>query len=441
MANPIRVRFAPSPTGRLHIGGARTTLFNYLYAQKYQGIFVLRIEDTDLARNEKVFEENIFECMEWMGIKPDEVYRQSDRLPLYKEYADKLAAAGLTYEQDGAIFFRMPTEDRPIIVHDLIRGDVEFHSKDFDDLVIYKKDGMPTFHFANVIDDLDMKISHVIRGEEHLSNTPKHILLFDALGETSPTYAHIPLILNEDRTKMSKRTGDTALSEYISQGYIREAIINFLVLLGWAPPANADGTPPSEFLTLDELIEKFDLSRVQKAGAVFNIKQLNHINHHYLARKSLDEYIELAEPFLGVMAGTAKQSPDLLRKALKLIQDRAETLSSIPSLIDYFFTLPDYDGKILVFRKSSPEQTAKGLDTALKVLEAIDASSWEEGKLKQILDEAMAAEGLMPGDLFWPVRVALSGNEASPSPTELLDALGQEESLKRIKLAIGKLAG
>lgn len=427
----MRVRFAPSPTGPLHIGSARTALFNFLYAKKHQGVFVLRFEDTDIARSQKVFEDNILDGLDWLGFSADETYHQSERENVYRSYLQKLTDGGFVYESDGGFYYKLPTDNQKVIVDDLVRGKVEFESKDFDDLVLFKKDGTPTFHFANVVDDIEMKITHVIRGEDHLSNTPKHILLYQALGATPPKFAHIPLILNEDRTKMSKRTGNVNLDDYKQQGFLPEALVNFLVQLGWSDPENR------EFLTLDEMIRVFDLPRVQKAGAVFNLKHLNHLNHHYLMQKSLDEYIELAKPHTQQFMGDS----ELLKSALKLVQDRACTLSEIPSLIDFFFALPEYDTPLLIFKKSSPEQTQKGLLSALKVLDAINEKEWELTRLQQILDETVAAEELQPGDLFWPVRVALSGKSASPSPVELLDALGKTESLSRITIAINKLGG
>jgi len=425
----VRVRFAPSPTGPLHIGGVRTALFNFVYALQNGGTFVLRFEDTDKDRSEQVFKDSIKNGLKWLGIKWDEEYYQSKRADVYAKYLKKLQDTGLTYEQDGGIYFKLPTENKKIVVDDLVRGQVEFSSQDFDDIVLIKKDGTPTFHFANVVDDIDMNITHVIRGEDHLSNTPKHILLYEALGAPVPKFAHIPLILNPDRSKMSKRTGDTDFEGYIKAGYLPEAMVNFLAQLGWSPPDKND------FFTMEELIKMFGLSRVQKGGAVFDVKNLNHINHHYLMEKSSDEYMKLAEPFIAHLKG----DKGLVKQALKLVQDRAQTLSEIPTLTEYFFVAPEYDGKLLVFKKSSPDQTAKGLDMALKVLEAIDEKDFQEDKLQQILDNAIAAESLLPGDVFWPVRVALSGQEGSPSPTELLAALGKKRSITRIETAIKKL--
>ncbi|MDD5605760.1 MAG: glutamate--tRNA ligase [Patescibacteria group bacterium] len=428
MEEKVRVRFAPSPTGPLHIGGVRTALFNYVYALQHKGKFVLRFEDTDKDRSEAVFEESIRQGLKWMGIKWDEEHYQSKRAEIYQNYLTKLKAQDLTYEQDGGIYFKTPVENKKIVVKDLIRGQVEFESKDFDDMVLFKKDGTPTFHFANVVDDIDMGITHVIRGEDHLSNTPKHILLYEALGAPVPQFAHIPLILNPDKTKMSKRTGETNFEQYIKAGYLPEAMINFLAQLGWSPPDTQD------FFTFDELVKMFTLSRVQKAGAVFDIKLLNHINHQYLMELPFKEYVKIAEPYLDT-----KADKKLVGFALKLVQDRARFLSEIPELTHYFFAEPDYDAKLLVFKKSSPEQTTKGLEVALEVLEGLDDKAWDIGSLQQILDHTLDASALNPGDLFWPIRVALSGEEGSPSPTELLEALGKAESIKRIKTAIKKL--
>lgn len=428
----VRVRFAPSPTGPLHIGGARTALFNYMFACQNKGKFVLRFEDTDKDRSETVFEKNITKGLEWLGIKWDkkDEYYQSRRGDVYKTFLNKLKKQDLIYEHDGGTYFRLPTENREIVVDDLIRGQVKFESKDFDDIVLIKRDGNPTFHFANVVDDIDMNITHVIRGEDHLSNTPKHILLYEALGAKTPKFAHIPLILNEDRSKMSKRDGNVDLESYTKAGYLPDAFVNFLATLGWS------SKDEQEIFIFDELLKVFSLNKVQKAGAVFNIQYLNHLNHHYLMEKSLTEYAKLAKPFIFHF----KASDTKMKKVLKLIQDRAKTLAEIPDLIEYFFVSPDYDAKLLVFKKSSPDGTAKGLDLALKVLESISARDWAETKLQQVLDQAIEVESISPGDIFWPVRVALSGQKGSPSPTELLSTLGKEESLDRIKTAIKKLA-
>ena len=429
VANNIRVRFAPSPTGALHIGSARTALFNYLFAKKNAGEIILRIEDTDKERNQDIFEKDIKDNLKWLGLNWGEEYKQSDRTDFYQKYLNQLVAGDKAYSKDGAYYFRTPTDGK-IIVDDLIRGKVEFTAEAFDDFVIAKSNGDFIFHFVNVVDDWQMKISHVIRGEDHLSNTPKHILLFQAFGAEPPKYAHIPLILNPDRTKMSKRSGDVNFVDYINKGYLPIALINFLAQLGWSEPS------AKEFFDLEELIQVFDLSRVQKAGAVFDIKYLNHLNHHYLNQMPLAEYYKLAKPHLP-FAGTDEYH----QQVLKLLQDRAEYLAELPKLAEYFYQSPEYDKDLLVFKKSTPALTGRGLQAAHKVLSALAPSSWTETGLQQVLDDTIVAEGLTAGDLFWPVRAALSGLSGSPSPVELLAVLGKTESLQRLEIAITKLNG
>src|SRR3989344_86191 len=427
MRRQVRVRFAPSPTGALHIGGAHTALFNYLFAKRHSGKLILRIEDTDKERSQKIFEKDIKTNLQWLGLKWDEEYYQSKRTTLYKKYLQQLLKKDLAYKKDGAIYFRTPTTGK-IVVKDIIRGSVEFDAKEVEDFVIQKSDGGFVFHFVNVIDDWDMKITHIIRGEDHLSNTPKHILLFQALNAPIPEYAHIPLILNADRSKMSKRTGDVNFADYISKGYLPEALINFLVQLGWSDPKGR------EFFSLKELVNVFELSRVQKAGAAFDLKYLNHVSHHYLSELSIGAYYKLAKPYIPFKGTEAYH-----KKVLALLKDRAEYLARLPELMSYFYKALDYDKNLLVFKKSSPAQTITGLSIAIKVLTVISEPSWTEKKLQQILDITATAEGLMPGDIFWPVRVALSGLSGSPSPVELLSALGKKESIKRLEVALKKL--
>ncbi|MFA5967082.1 MAG: glutamate--tRNA ligase family protein [Patescibacteria group bacterium] len=425
----VRVRFAPSPTGALHIGSVRTALFNYLFAKKHNGTVILRIEDTDKERSQTIFEKDIKAGLKWVGLHWDEEYKQSKRNSFYKKYLKQLIKEDKAYLKDGAYYFRTPTSGQ-IIVDDLIRGKVEFEANSFDDFVIAKSNGDFVFHFVNVIDDWQMQISHVIRGEDHLSNTPKHILLFQAFGADIPKYAHLPMILNPDRTKMSKRSGDTNFADYITKGYLPITLINFLAQLGWSDPG------AREFFNLDELTQAFDLSRVQKAGAVFDLKYLNHINHHYLAELPFDEYYRLAKKFIP-FTGT----PTFHKKVLHLLQERVQFLAELPDLTDYFYQTPAYDKNLLVFSKSTPALTGQGLQIAYKVLAATGKSSWEINKLQQILDATIAAEGILKGDLFWPLRVALSGLAGSPSPVELLATLGKVESLKRLETAITKLNG
>jgi glutamyl-tRNA synthetase len=446
----IRVRFAPSPTGPLHIGGARTALFNYLFAKKNGGVFILRLEDTDTARNKAEWTQDIKAGLKWLGLTWDEEYAQSKRLKLYKKYADELLKKDLAYQDKGAIYFRVPA-GREVVFHDLIRGAVSFKTRDLKDFPIIKSSGSPTFHFANVVDDSLMKISHVIRGEDHLSNTPLHVLLYRAFGFKPPIFAHIPLILNADRSKMSKRmasairqahgaeqsrstglpqAGEVNLSDYIKKGFLPEAIINFLVQLGWSASDN------QEYFTLAELIKKFDLNRVQKAGAVFDYQKLLHYNHHYLKKKSDAEYYKLAAPYMSAF----KQTESFKKKLVPLMKERTQILAEIPELFAFFFKTPSYQSSLLVFRKSDRKHTKKGLEVAEKTLAKLTNASWKKPKILAVLSQAVEENDLQNGDLFWPVRVALSGLAGSPAPEDILSVLGRKESLARIKKAIKALS-
>ncbi len=412
----IRTRIAPSPTGNLHIGTARTALFNYLFAKQSKGDFILRFEDTDKERSTKEFEKDIREGLKWLGMDWGEEYKQMDRLKEYKKYSDKLVKDGTAYEKDGAIWFKIP-EDRTIEFKDTIRGKLRFETKEFKDFVIVKSDGIPTFYFSNVIDDDEMEISHVIRGEDHITNTPKQILISEALGLKSPEYAHVPLILNEDRSKLSKRKNPVATTDYRDKGYLPEGMINFLALMGWHPEGD------KEFITLKELIKEFRLDKVQKSPAIFNIDKLNNINSHYIK--------EMTDKSLGDVTGVET-------KYIKLFKDRANTLEELKKLTKEIADYNEkYDSKTLIFRKSGMAKTKKGLTAATELLKKATNKEWEsEEKLNGLLANVVKDNELDNGDVFWPVRVALSGLERSPSPPELLWALGQNESLKRLDKAI-----
>jgi len=419
--NKVRVRFAPSPTGPFHVGSARTALFNYLFAKRNKGELVLRIEDTDKARSNKVFEKDILKGMEWLGLKWDELYYQSKRGSLYKKYLEKLLAEDKAYWDDGVIRFRIGAK-HGIIFKDEIRGEIKVESDQFEDFVIAKSLDVPLFLFVNVVDDAEMKITHVIRGEDHITNTARQIMIYNALGLEYPVFAHLPLMLNPDRSKMSKRAGDTALSDYIVAGYLPEAMINFLVQMGWS---SASG---KEIFTLKELVKEFSLSRIQKAGAVFDVKYLEHFNGHYLREKPLVEYLKLSEPFL---PKTYLKDKVYLKKALKTVQERARKLSDIKELIDFYFKEPKPVKSKIVFRKSSLMDTRKGLVRSIEALKKM--KSWSEKPIQKTLEKVVSDENLSNGDVFWPIRYILSGADASPSPVELLDVLGQKESLKRLE--------
>ncbi|NQU83954.1 MAG: glutamate--tRNA ligase [Parcubacteria group bacterium] len=489
----IRVRFAPSPTGFLHIGGLRTALYNYLFTQKHKGKFVLRIEDTDQARSIKGGVEAIIQTLNNAGLDYDEgpilkgkkileqgkygPYIQSKRLKTYKKYADELVEKDEAYycfcsadrlkrmrEQqmkkkqptmyDGkcknlrdeeiqkrlkdkkayVIRLNIPEKGRTDFV-DIIRGHVSFDNSLIDDQVLMKSDGFPTYHLANVVDDHLMKITHVIRGEEWLSSTPKHILLYKALGWDAPAFAHQPLLLNPDKSKLSKRQGDVAVEDYLKKGYLPEAIFNFIALLGWNPTSNR------EVFELSELIREFELGDINKAGAVFNVEKLDWLNGHYLRKKSLKDFTELCIPYLkssGLIKGRLNRN--WLQKVLGLEQNRIKVLSEISYLTEFFFqTSLRYDAKMLVWKTSNPEETKKRLKKLLDFFTKLPEKDFTEKKLEKKIKVIIEEENLGMGDTLWPLRVALTGREKSPGPFEVSAVLGKKKVAERIKSAIRKL--
>ena len=491
-AHAVRVRFAPSPTGPLHVGSVHTALFNWLFARKYGGAFVLRIEDTDKERSKKEFESGILEGLAWMGIDWDEgpeplgkhgeipldggegmgghgPYRQSERTALYEKYLQQLLdgghayycyctkedieaqrqsmlAAGLPPKYSGhcrtltapppgkspqTIRFKVP--ETKVEFTDLVRGKVSFDAALFGDIIIAKNLETPLYNFAVVVDDALMKITHVIRGEDHLSNTPKQILMARALGFAEPSYAHIPLILNPDRSKMSKRFSDTALAAYRERGYVPEAMMNFLALLGWHPKGD------KEMLSRSELIAEFDLARVQQSGAVFNEEKLDWLNREHLKAMPIAKMAELARPFL--MHGDAAAMNDaMLARAIAVQLPRAKTLGDLADAIAFFFKLPEYGSELLIWKdKSTLKEVADVLMHAASELKGISAERFDREALTGILPKIVGERER--GIVLWPLRVALSGLAASPDPIEIMSVLGKDESLRRIAIAIDKASG
>lgn len=464
-ATQVRVRLAPSPTGPFHIGNARTALFNWLFARQKNGKFILRIEDTDRERSEKKYEEEIIEGLQWLGLTWDELYKQSERTKIYKKYLEKLLAEGKAYycycsknELEAARqamlaqglppkysghcrnLAAQPAGDEPQVIRfktpearvefkDLIRGKVSFDAVLFGDLVIAKDLQTPLYNFAAVVDDAEMKISHVIRGEDHLSNTPKQILMQKALGFDQPEYAHLPLILNSDRSKLSSRFADVSLLSYRDKGYLPAAIINFLVLLGWHPKED------QEIFAIEELVQEFDLRRVQKASAVFNIEKLDWLQKEYLKKLSVGEIITCLRPILKKEGVTA--SEEFLKKIVGVERGRLKTLGEFLDLAGFFFKLPDYGAELLVWKEESMPKIAAVLKDALGVVKAVGAEDFSHQGLESALSELTTKEGR--GVVLWPLRVALSGQRASPDPLEIMEVLGPEETELRIKLAIKKL--
>lgn len=506
----VRVRFAPSPTGFMHVGNFRSALYDYLFAKKHDGKFVLRIEDTDQKRFVEGAVESLVSSLKFMDISWDEgvylsdekieeaekteslnypgiveaggfgPYIQSERLEIYTKYAQQLLQEGkayycfceperlekmrkqqmkdkqapmydrfclksLTPEQineklaqncPATIRLKVP-ENQTIEFQDVVRGKVSFNTSNVDDQVLIKSDGFPTYHLANVVDDHLMGITHVIRGEEWLPSTPKHILLYQAFGWEVPTFGHLPLLLNPDRTKLSKRQGDVALEDYLKKGYLKEALINFVALLGWNP---GEGST-QEIFTLQELIEKFDLAKVHKAGAVFDVKKLDWINSQYIKKLDIDQlyayampYFEKKELYFG--ASEKIQTEAYIKRVLKIEQERLNRLDEVGDADPYFFGPIKYDKQLLIWKDMSKEDLSASLMKSLSVLENLNEQDWSLGNLEKKLLEAA---GEKRGDLLWPLRAALTGAQKSPSPFEVAWVLGREESIKRLNDALGKL--
>lgn len=491
MPADIRVRIAPSPTGPLHIGTARTALFNYLFARHHGGVFILRLEDTDVARSSIAYEQDILDGLHWLGLRWDEgpdvaggpdigpyaPYRQSRRLDHYRAAAERLLAADLAYpcyctpeeleaerrareaaklpprysgrcatlrpeerrafEAAGrlpAVRFRVP----PGVVawDDLVRGRVEIDAENLGgDFVIVRADGSPLYHFSVVVDDAEMAISHVIRGEDHISNTPKHILLFRALGQREPAFAHLPLILNPDRTKMSKRKSQTALSAYIAEGFIPEAMVNYLALLGWS-----SGTE-EEIFSLDELVARFDLDKVQKGGAVFDRERLEWLNGAWIRRLSVDDLVDRLLPFLERARdeGRIERCPtaDELAALMPIVQERLPTLAAVVDLIGFLYVeAPALDPTLLVPKRWDAATTIRALRAARRRIADLGPVSFEADELEPALRALAEEEGWKAGDLFMAIRVAVTGRTATPPLFDTLVALGFERALERLDRAV-----
>ncbi|MCQ2362047.1 MAG: glutamate--tRNA ligase [Acidaminococcaceae bacterium] len=479
MADEIRVRFAPSPTGPFHIGGARSALFNFLLARKMGGKMILRIEDTDLERSSRESEENIKAALKWLGMDWDEgidvggpngPYRQTERLDIYKKYTEQLLAEGKAYycyctdeeleaerqallakgemprymghcrnltpeqkaeyEKQGrkpTVRFKVPANQQ-IVVHDLVRGDVTFDSNGIGDFVIVKSDGIPTYNYAVVIDDHLMKINHVIRAEEHLSNTPRQCLVYDALGFEKPVFGHISLILGKDHTKMSKRHGATSVDQYRQLGYLPAGINNFLALLGWAPNSE------QEIFSMEELIKEFSMEHVAKNPAVFDLDKLNFINQHYVRQLNEEEFFEFAKPHLqtvGYLKGTENgEQLDWLKKVVWTSHEHVCYGAQIPEYIKMYFT------EDVVMEN---EETAQVLKAATvpqvmqSFIEEIGKIELDAANVKALFKSIQKSTGLKGKDVFMPVRVALTGNQHGPELAEIIPLFGKEKCIARVE--------
>lgn len=440
MASDVRVRFAPSPTGYLHIGGARTALFNWLFARHHGGKFVLRIEDTDMKRNTEEAMAAIYEGLEWLGLNWDEgphvggdfgPYLQSERTELYERYLNKLQDAGHIFEDQGAMRFRSPREH--VIVDDIVCGRIDFDLSNpatHPDMTIRRPDGSWIFHFVNVVDDLEMKISHVIRGEDHLSNTPKHIEIIRALGATPPHYAHIPLILNRDGTKMSKRDAGARVEYYIQRGYLPVAVRNYLCLLGWSPKDNR------EKLDLDEIIRIFDLKNIGRSSATFDPDKLHWLNGEYARELSDEKFYELAVARLKSSGVKLDNFPgQYVHAALQTSKGKINTFNELPAYCGFYFT-DDFDYNPQSAAKYfTPENKPrlKVIRDTLSALEKFDAA-----EIEAALKTAAANLGVKLGAIVHPTRLAATGSNVGPSLYHLLEVLGKEKVLARIDRALAR---
>ncbi len=467
----MRVRFAPSPTGFLHIGGARTALFNWLYARNLGGTFILRIEDTDRTRSTDEYIDAIIEGMDWLALNWDEgPYRQTDRFDVYRSYVSKLIdegkayycycspeeletrrqealAQGRTPKYDGrckslkepvpgrvpAVRFRMPQEGYTV-VDDMIRGKVEFENSQLDDLIILRSDGTPTYNFTVVVDDVDMKITHVIRGDDHLNNTPKQIQLYSAFGYPMPKFAHLPMILGADKTRLSKRHGATSVMAYHEMGYLPDALVNYLVRLGWS-------YGDQEVFTREELIKHFSFENVGKAAAVFNPEKLLWLNQQYIMSLSPESLTELVVPFLrkeNLVSEGQSIDMDWLARAVRTLQERSKTLMELAKLLRYYIVeYVEYDEKA---KNKFLNGKSLGLLTELKEMLG-GLADFSHASIEGLFRSVVEKHGIKLGSLAQPVRVAMTGGTESPGIFEVLEVMGKDKTIKRLQMAIETIEG
>lgn len=490
---PVRTRFAPSPTGYLHVGNLRTAILAYILAKQNKGHFILRIEDTDRERYIPGAMEKLLTILPEFGLDYDEgpelknseivqkgkygPYIQSMRLDIYKKYAQELLDKGHAYycfcsserltamreEQQKnnlppkydrtcrnltaqevqakldaktpyVIRMKIP-DDQTIAFDDIVRGHVEFSSNDIDEQILMKSDGFPTYHFAVVVDDHLMQITHVIRGEDWVSSTPKHLLLYKYFHWEPPFFAHMSLLLNPDRTKLSKRKGDVAAEDFLTKGYLKEALINFIATIGWSEEAGSE----QEVYSISDLIKKFDLSRLTKAGAIFNIEKLDWINAHYIKAKTVKELTELCLPYLKQVQPDISQ--ELAEKIVTISQERLKKLEDITQNINFLINQEiTYQPELLVWKKSTTAQTKENLDKLVTFIHSFKDSDFKTVKsLEEKILPWIKENNYGVGDMLWPMRVALSGQQNSPSPFEIAWVLGQEITMQRLTQAESKL--
>ena len=422
--SPARVRFAPSPTGFLHIGGARTALFNWMYARAQGGQFILRIEDTDKVRSKPEYLDEILDSMKWLGLTWDEFYKQSDRFELYRQYAHKLLSEGKAYKDGEAIILKVP--EKSIKIYDLIRGEIVVDSKEIKDQVLMKSDGSPTYSFACVIDDALMEISCVIRGEDHISNTPKQILIYEALGFKLPKFAHLPLILDPEGGRMSKRAGATAVTEYRTQGYLSQAVVNYLMLLGWSPGNN------QEKVTMASALKAFSIKKINKAGAAFSLEKLQWLNGQYIKEMDTPQLAEALRPLVAAKYPQAHIVEKDLEHMVQLYKGRMSTLLDFLDWTDFIFNDKVHFEEEIKAKHLSQEMS-KEFDLLAEQLNAV--SDFNVKAAEEAFRSVVAQLGIEAGVLVHPVRVALTGKAVGPGLFDTMVVLGQERTIRRLKEA------
>ncbi|HEY4477458.1 MAG TPA: glutamate--tRNA ligase [Candidatus Paceibacterota bacterium] len=465
IGSSVRVRIAPSPTGRFHIGTARTALFNWLFAKKETGVFILRIEDTDRERSKKEYEEDIRAGLTWLGLRHDELYRQSERTDFYERALKKMledkkaffcghTVAELEAEgesqrtakepprhvcshrdgkrSEGIIRFKNDSTER-VTVRDIIRGDILYDAKLLGDFSLAKNIREPLYNFAAVVDDSELKISHVIRGEDHLPNTPKQILIDESLGLPIPQWAHLPLLLGADKSKLSKRHGALALLEYRDVGYLPDAMINFIALLGWHPKDEV-----GEVLDRDTLIREFSLERIQKSGAIVSAEKLDWLNKEYIKKLSKEEYRNIADSYVSEKI-KSEYKPAEFEKAIDAMRPRVSRLGELDSQLGKIIERVQYDKAVLLWRgKIAQSDAGDVLDELINLLSNIQLSEFNAEAVEKYIEPIIQKRG--KGSVLWPLRAALSGRETSLGPYELTDILGKEETLERLRIAKRVLA-
>ncbi|MEA3449987.1 MAG: glutamate--tRNA ligase [Patescibacteria group bacterium] len=493
MKTKIKTRFAPSPTGFLHIGGLRTALFAYLIAKSKDGEVILRIEDTDQKREIEGAVDKLIEILDWTGIKfdagarlggEDGPYTQSKRQKIYSKYCDRLLASGQAYpcfcsserlqkmREEQQANKQAPRYDRKcrdlsfeeadakikagesyvirqkmprsvmVKVMDELRGEIKFNSAELEDHVLIKSNGVPTYQFAVVVDDHLMKITHIVRGEEWIPSFPKNILLYKAFGWEAPKFVHLPLVMNKSGGKLSKRTGDVSVENFKAKGYLPQALINFVALLGWSPYSKQDNVSDKskknpEILNLAEITEQFDLKNISISSAIFDTEKLDFLNGYYIRQLNLNKLVDLCLPFLNLK--DEKFSQKYIKKVIGLEQERLKRLDEIKELTEFFFVKNlEYDENMLVWKKMDLSQAKLNLKKIIELLEKIPEENWTKKSIEDDIVTYLRTKELKIGEYLWPMRVALTGRKASPGPFEVAEVLGKKESLSRIEKAIKK---